>query len=120
MQVISWPASNIVEKSSAGAAVQACSGLLQLMRENGAAGATFCRLLVTQLEAGHDVMPIDSLLELARLLLDHLLQVPIIKAKAKKKKAKKKKDGADREGALPGRLKPERHWVQCARGKVCS
>lgn len=96
-------------------AAQACTGLLQLMRENSAAGAAFCRLLVTQLQAGNDVMPIDSLLELSRLLLDHLLQVPISKGKGRKKATGKNGKTAQLAGALPATTNVPNYTCVCAR-----
>ena len=67
--------------------LQACSGLLDLMRQNSASGAAFCKLLVTQLEDQASTLDMGGLLQLNNVLMAYLMECKIVRAK--KTRAKK-------------------------------
>lgn len=68
--------------------VQACAGMLQLMRENAASGATFCQQLVTQLDAGNGMLSGESLTELSNVLITYLLDCKLVHKPKKRGKGK--------------------------------
>lgn len=74
------------------------------MRQNGASGAAFCKLLVTQLGNTSGMLPVEGVLQLGHALLDHLLKCDIKRSgKAHRSKAGEQHDaGAPEEGeAVP-------------------
>ena len=87
-----------IKKQSHAASLQACTNLLQLMRENAASGVKFCSMLVDALHSDQAVLDAAGILQLCQVLRKYLLDCSINK-KAKRKAGALAEGDAAQDGA---------------------